>query len=424
MRFFRILYAVTHYETFVFISVAGALITPYRQDKMPIYNYEQGRLSTVKEYTELTGCRCGVANHYLKLAHENLSAVNTNYRSEVRLRYAGKALASYQQLFALMTGAYFSEMAKIEYHDSLSWGKDYIKNDFRAVKFRAAGKDVTYNLGSKYGLDVLKDYIELRAWVLNGRSYPYLFFSLSRNGVYIDEVIPLSVSSLKRFWKGICGVFFPSDFIVITPRQIRKYKNLVMHELGVAHQTAAAVLNHTSITNINSYMPSSPEVQKAEFSSLWAAVKKAAELISIKQVDSKGYNLDASIPAGHCNSRGRAKETSANPPITPDCDNSQYGCLYCAHYVVHADEEDIKKLLSVLYVASAVRESAEDYKRADELLGELCMRVKYILNKIKSMSNRLELLVEQQEYEVFSLGHLTPFWSHRMERLERWGTIV
>lgn len=54
-----------------------------------------------------------------------------------------------------------------------------VKKELSAVKFRAGGKVTNYNVGRKNGLSILQDYLKLREWLLDGRSYDVFLRSLN-----------------------------------------------------------------------------------------------------------------------------------------------------------------------------------------------------------------------------------------------------
>ena len=106
--------------------------------------------------------------------------------------------------------------------------------------------------------------------------------------------------------------------------------------------------------------------------------------------------------------------------IAPDC-KTQYGCLFCVHYLVHSDEADIHKLLSFLYVIEGVRSNAPNFEFSEEIFKEVIIRVDFILDAISERSIESANLVMMVRKKVFDLGILTVFWERRLQRYERMG---
>ena len=90
----------------------------------------------------------------------------------------------------------------------------------------------------------------------------------------------------------------------------------------------------------------------------------------------------------------------------------------------HADDEDIRKLLCLKYVLMAVRKTAVEYERADQLFRGLCVRIEAILKGIEDLYPELKQTIESIREEVFDLGILTPFWEARLDRMEEMGVVL
>lgn len=161
------------YEAFVFQSQGGNVKTPFTTFHRGIYNFEQGRLATFDEWKD-------TVNHGLKSDYSdrvsNFEEVNKDKRHERRIDFATLSMQAYMKIFILLTGAQPSEVKQLEYSENFEYEKDKFSNDFRAIKLRAKGREVSYNLGNIYGYKLFKEYLEVRKWILNGTECKYLFF--------------------------------------------------------------------------------------------------------------------------------------------------------------------------------------------------------------------------------------------------------
>lgn len=408
------------YQTYVFPSNVGPVKTPFTRSHSATFNYEEGRVVFWEDYKQKSP---GGNQADLRKSTIRINESNASTHGYFRMNNASLAMQSYMQLFILLTGANPSELVELLYDNSLDIERCIINNSFKAVKFRVkGGRKVQYNLGAKVGLVVLKEYLELRQYVLNGESSDYLFFQVGR-AQHFGTFPKTNPRMLYKIFSRIEGVFIPRGMKRITSRVARKHKNVILHELKVGTQVAADLLNHSTKTNIKSYTPSSPGKMKKEFGTFWASVKKAADQINIVEISGDDRPKGISIPTGHCSDRGNPIASQNAPPIVPDC-RKQYGCLYCEHFKCHADEEDVQKLLSVKFVIELVHKSSIDTSHADKLLKELIGRISYVLQRINAISNKHSALVERIRVDVYEYGELTPFWSHRLERYEEMGVVV
>lgn len=405
------------YQAFVFQSQGGNVQTPFTSKHHGIYNFEEGRLSTFDEWKGTV--KEGQQYQYDKSVN-NFNEVNTNKRHERRIDFATLSMQAYMKLFVLLTGAQPTEVIQLEYSDKFEYEKDNLKNDFRAVKFRARGKVVSYSLGDRYGLALFQEYLQLREWILNGLHCKYLFFSVATSS---DEADQLKVRQLKigrgfyRYYHRIRGVYVANDFGDISSCSTRKYKNLILSELKISLETRASLLNHTQETNRSDYTETTPDRQAAEFQAHWEAVKQARKHIDLTGIHNKKTTV------GHCTEEGKPESEIENPPIEPNC-KTQYGCLFCSKYSCHADGEDVHKLYSVLGVIDIVRNGSTEFNHAEKIFRTLSIRINEILEAVSEKPAEHKSMVERTKKKVMELGLMTPFWERRLDQYERMGVII
>lgn len=408
------------YQTFIF-PYSSHRITPYCYRPTDVYNHELGRLVTKDEYLEKRpDIRITDVIINLDRATKRLINSNNDPRAKCRRALASTAMQSFQMLFMMLTGAYASEISQLEFDGQLEFDKSLTNKSYRAIKFRAAGRIVQYDLAAG-AVFLFKKYLQLRAWILDGCEHKFLFFGFkvrTWTPIRLDEA---AIRSFQR--KKIIGIFMPEDFQMLTARQFRKTKSLFLHEQkDISQEVVAQVLNHSLHTNEQHYMEVSPERAREEFSNFWEAAQEASRHISFSK-NNKIDITDRPIAAGHCVDYLNPKSVVINPPIEPDC-RQQYGCLFCTHYICHADdEEDVHKLFSLLYIVTGVLNATSDVDKANELLLTLSVRVRNILLQIKMKSESGAANVEKFSELVFRLGELTPYWENRLQRYESLGLI-
>lgn len=318
-------------------------------------------------------------------------------------------------LINFVVGANSSELIQFIYDDAVALIKSPLKNELSAIKLRAKGREVNYPIGRGAGMEILREYLKFREWVLHGLETEYLFFQVWNNNGVHGNPRPLEVEFSGSFYKVVKGVFIPEDRANIPPRLVRKYKSLILHQLRHSPLLVSAVLNHSEQTNAQRYSGITVSGQSDEYTKYWAAVRKAAERVR-DSADTPGV----SIAVGHCEAMDSPQKDIPVVAIEPDC-KTQYGCLYCVHYLVHSDEADVHKLLSFLYVIEGVRANAPSFQFSEEVFKDLVIRINSIVDAISTRSAESALLVVAVKKKVFDLGILTVFWERRLQRYEKMG---
>ncbi|QLG95547.1 hypothetical protein HZF02_28140 [Pseudomonas yamanorum] len=393
----------------------------------PIFNLAEKRVSTVEECIDAcakeklsSGDAFGVKQR-INSAHRQLSEVNSDPRHWLRMKIAVISLKAYAGLLLLITGATPTEFAQFSYRDALEVVKSPLKKELSAVKFRAAGKETLYNLGRGSGVEVLRSYLKLRTWVLDGKQCDQLFFSVSYDR---KSLTPFATSGvMAKFNNAISGLFIDPSIGSATPREIRKLKSNVLHEKGFSPSVVADVLNHTEGVNLSTYSATSPEKQGEELRRYWEAVRHAAVRILDKQKVSAAQVVVTTV-AGHCSDFDSPSITEGeNEVVLKSTCNSGFGCIFCDNYVFHADEVDLHKLLSMQYVINKIRSVAADSPHAELAYKDLSIRVEYIVEKLASRSASMLKMVEEVKKTVNEYGVLTPFWERRLANYEYIGVV-
>lgn len=415
------------YEVVVFPSAVGA-ITPFRKAS-PTYNAVERRISTVEEYLSSRN-KLGLKDKYRSQAAKDLddarrtfAASNEDERHWHRVEVARLAAKAYASLFLMITGASMSEFAQFTFKDALDVEQSPIKKELVSIKFRARGKVTRYNIGRSYGLVVLREYLELRSWILNGLESEFLFFSipLAGRGGDKESFTPLKATSMKTFYTSIKGVYLDPNVSHFSPRKIRKQKSNTMHFSRVAARDVAIAMNHSDSINISTYSDPAPFQQEAELSLFWRSVKHAANLVRDRSESGGGK---VSVASGHCAEFEKPIPISFSGKTSglPSC-TTQLGCLYCENYMCHGDEEDLHKLMSLQYVINAVRNMSANEQHAESLFRELSIRIDFLIEALEEGSSSVKAVVRKLRKSVFDNGELTPFWERRLSRYERMGVV-
>lgn len=419
---------IRDYEVVKFPSLDG-VSSPFRECYI-CYSVEYKRIATVDEYNlrhekkkgfklKSSAVERAVAN-----AQVNFDIANADGRHYDRILMAALALKAYAALVSLITGASPTELEQFEYEEALELEKSVLKKELTAIKFRAGGKKTGYVIGRKEGLPILKEYLKLRKWVLDGQYYGKLFFSLGNRGSEFGKVFYSfnAVSNMHNFYNSISGTYLDLKYPNITSRKIRKHKSNAQHTAHFAPGTVAESLGHTRAVNLLAYSEATIEQQESEFGTYWESVRHAAQMVRERSANTPETAI--SIAAGHCEAFNSPTPVSSAGAVViePNC-RTQYGCLYCTQYVCHSDEEDVHKLVSLQYVINAVRNMTADSSHAEALYKDLSIRIEFVLEAIADRSDTAGQIVAEMKNKVFDLGVLTLFWESRLQRYETMGVI-
>lgn len=420
----------SNYEVVIYPSNNKSVSSPYVKDTHAMFDTETHQMLSFNEYKKNIHKKREKSN---KPSAKKVSASTRDYKRSVqfyidsnkdkkgsryRKSWAQKVIRGYATLIQFITGANPSSLVAFEYSNALDVASDSVQKDLLSIKLRANGSLEKYPIGGNKGLRILKEYLDFRDWYLNERSYKYLFFTDIDSSGEATECVPIRSDFQSRLYKQLCGRVIPKHIENITPSMARKHKNIILKRLGLTTGEAAQSLNHSEEVNDQSYSAPSQDEMIKEFSSFWTSVKAAANNVNIEKKSS-----DSDTIMGHCDDFGNPETIASDVPIKPSC-RTQLGCLFCEHYACHADEEDIRKILSLRYVINEVREYAIDYERADFLFKEISIQVGEILKRIEALYPGLSETIERINKEVYDLGLLTPFWASRLDRYEKMGLVL
>ncbi|WP_135622159.1 hypothetical protein [Solemya pervernicosa gill symbiont] len=407
----------------------ASVISPLCDDVPHLYDRDKNRYRTEDEYisfmTELYGARGSRAHTSTwKKDHKNF-VVDLHLRNKnkkecfFRAMLAQKVIRSYAVIVQMVTGANPSSLVLFEYENALDVASDSVKKELVSVKFRANGLVVSYPIHRK-GLKILREYVQFRDWYLDDGVCKYLFFTDIGSSGERSKPTPLRGDFQTRLNSQLKGKLIDPSIKTISATKARKYKSIVLKSIGIPVSDAAKALNHSENMNGIAYSHPSGGDMRGQLSKFWGSVRAYASEVKITDGDAGHLKRTA---VGHCDDFGDPLSKEEVPPIEPDC-KKQFGCLYCEHYVCHADDDDIHKLFSLRYVIEAVRAVSPEFGKADELFQGLCVWIEFILKEIQRKYPQLEEKISVYRHKVYDLGLLTPYWESRLSRYEEIGVIL
>ncbi|MDC7701655.1 hypothetical protein [Vogesella indigofera] len=380
------------------------------------YDYANGGLATIDEiqhrYAKFSpSYQRATARAAINRAQARINAANADPLDRYRIMLGIIASKAFLFLFLCNTAANESVAREIETNGEVDASTS--NQQFRSIKFRASSKVVTLTIPATF-MPTLRRFMELRRYLLQGRDFPYLFFTLGvRNENPPKQIGYRPLVTLIESQLRAVDSQFPH-------MNIRKLRSSVAdwyqrhHDMSIT----AKVLQNTEQTAQKCYDAGSDTDHREELSLFLTSVSESARrqrIIPVKAVEADAPLLEE---GGHCDRFGHPEALADNAPVKPDCKDSQ-GCLFCKHRVLVACEEDARKVAS----AAFVMEQMILGPLHETALRPLIAKCDEDLEKIANFRN-CRAMVEQVCKEVFESGNLTPFFADKYQFFLELGVII
>lgn len=381
------------------------------------YDYANGRLATPDEIAHRYAMkrypsgRREDAKEAITRARALVDAANADARDRYRIMLGNVARKAFLFLFFCNTGANESVTREIETDGEVDATTSNQK--FRSIKFRASNKTVTLTVPVTF-TPSLRRFMELRRYLLQGKNFPYLFFTFGeRNEKPPAQILHQPLASL-----------YQNQLCTLDPQLprmgTRKLRASVADWYQRHHDASvmAKVLQNTEPTAQKRYYAGSATDHREELSLFLTSVAESARrqrVIAVKVVAADTQPLEE---GGRCGNFGHPEALADNAPVKPDCKDSQ-GCLFCKHRVLVACEEDARKVASAAFVMEQVilgplHEAA---------LRPLIAKCDEDLEKIASFRN-CRAMVDRVRKDVFENANLTPFFADKYQLFLELGAIA
>jgi len=347
---------------------------------------------------------------------------NEDLRSHLRQWVGAQAVVVGMLAFIAATSCNLSVAQNLEV-DTLEILPTSQGNRFSGTKWRANGKTVYPEFGARFA-PVFKKYLDLRKWILNGAESALVFPMLSPQYGFVS-IGGIHIKAVKKlFTKALPYTSW------VTPTQWRKNVSYQYVRLsGGDMALAAEKLGNTEATLRQSYSRPALEDFAAEMTAFFEEMHKAAidrtrsvECIPVRIVDEK--RPEAVTGIGACEKAPktapkRAQGFTVQAPA-PACGDPET-CLFCEFYAVHADEQDIRRLLSLRYLIQAIKDK-QPVDHWQNKFGPTLHRIDEVLAAIEDAESRIEATINRVRDEVES-GALDAFWSIHFDTLVTVGAV-
>lgn len=200
----------------------------------------------------------------------------------------------------------------------------------------------------------------------------------------------------------------------VTLRQLRAHKQQhLVRNYGL--KVAADAMGHTIATAVNAYCADQEGVQANDIGRFMSSLHKTV----VRGTHSRSNTL-VSVPAGACISHGKPEPSAPAPIVEPDCRKTE-GCFFCENFRVHADEEDLHKLLSCRQVLLKIGHLQGESEQADRVYGSVLERIELLLRELHQILGSSAL--KRIEADI-AAGNLTRYWAVKVQQLGLLGLIA
>lgn len=294
---------------------------------------------------------------------------------------------------------------------------DRINLTQKAVKFRARGKDVEVHL-SATTMTRLKTYLRVRQALvasLGGFDIAPMFIQCNYDNLRGEPtaVCSLDQSFLHYIRRKVvrAGASLPS----VTLRQLRAYKQQDLVRRAPV-SVAAKVMGHSIKTAITAYCKALEATRHTEMGEFLGSLQKT--VLAASECPPNGAHEEV-IPIGLCANHGKPSPTASSAVVAPDCSKVE-GCFFCDNYRLHADAEDMRKLMSCRRVLKYIVPLNGDSVRAERIYTAVVDRIDALLGELK---RRQPQAYESVRVNVEEGGQLTRYWAGKLQQLHLLGML-
>jgi len=247
------------------------------------------------------------------------------------------------------------------------------------------GKPITCEIQNTF-FPSFRKFLALREYLLSGEKFPYLFFKLGQHASGAPEKLQANYPILAKTMLLKVDPTLPH----ISPRKWRA----AMSDWAVRHHdpsVAASLLQNSERMVLKHYAAGSTATHLAEMGAYFRGVS------NVVLARAEPLPNAVSRATGLCTDFGHPKILGVGEALPiPDCRKPE-GCLFCEKYRLHADETDIRKLLSCQFCMRAMSSLAPDKEQYERLFGTVFARIDALIEMLRKHDFEL---VERIKIEV------------------------
>lgn len=380
------------------------------------FNYDQNRDATHDEVK--------LSNHYKQVGHRNYHIkcyaekkleANKQY-SNPRVRLALLACHAYFIHFLFVTGENDSSAASLFFRENFTLGASDVIN-FKSIKWKANGRFVNYDIQHEF-INDFKTFLKLRAFLLkhfnvDHKSYRYLFLNRIK-GKLAKPATRGEHSAIIR--RSFTKTFPYNNFN--SPSKAARVTKSTWIRANYGSALSSYILQHSKKTSDKSYTSINHDEASKELTNYLHELNR-------KLITSKEKNTTTKIPSGNCSEPYMPNDSSEmvkSNYLKVNCEDPK-SCIFCDKYKVHADELDIRKLLSIKYLIAQSEGLATSIEHFNKVYRALLASIDKILNQIKLISEEKAQLVFDIHKQVYEEEKLSDYWYRKLELLNELGIL-
>jgi hypothetical protein len=385
------------------ISTTSIIAACAKAQNSIAWDYRSGTIRTLEECNALHSQMPHYVVRAVVEAQRNLQQANDDLRAAKRLWIGQIAQMAFITLFVANSAINESQLRK------LTWSADYeITNSenagFVVIKGRAGDLEQSFEVKKTF-IKHFKKYLALRKYLCGDETPSLLFLRFTWNNLLESPIAtaPIECFNIKmRF-------FIDPEFRGLTYRQLRKYKPVYLLSKKYSVSVVAAMIQSSGETTLKYYTEAEEKTAIDEIS---------ATLNFIISILDKESLTDT--PSGGC---GGGTLSEVEPPpdqYEPNCRNF-VGCIYCKEFRIHADEETIRKVLSMRYVTAERLNSCSDMDQFQALHGKALERIDALISDLIKVKPEAKPMIDRVRNEIEQYCMLSPYWEmlyHRLLKLK------
>ena len=371
------------------------------------FNYDNGHFYTIEElelFSHNKGKKRYQLGQHVSQAMDATDKVNLEY-SKLRLLLAAWACRAYFMHFLIITGENDSTAASLVFEDE--YFTERSEQNFKSIKWRANGITVNYDIQNEFVADFQR-YIQLRSYLIEyyQQDYKALFISAA-----VSKITNVSTKGdVSCSFRKLFSVQFTGTPLTGTSKSFRVSKSLWIRA-NYGNGISSYIMQHNNKTADSHYTNKDEEESAEQITDYFAELDKQLLKEPVSSVP---------IPSGNCIETSKPEPLNSlplNSAITVSCGNHE-GCLFCSKYRIHADEADIRKLLSVNYLIMQSQNLAASQEHFDSVYKPVLTRIEDLLDHIGDKQPSCLTLIKNVRKEVFEQELLSEYWYRKLELLD------
>lgn len=339
-------------------------------------------------------------------AHRELMiASNLDLRHPSRLQLSKLAHDAFLALFVANTAANDQPTQDIPWDEAYE-SKPSSKSGYRSIKLRGMNREVNIDIQSTFE-KTLNKYKKLRKYICGDRCFDYLFIGMTvKNPEQLTKLRPNEIFNFNQRLRS----FYDKDFNGYSFRALRSYKADFYNSRGVPAKITARALSNSESTLEKNY------TTPIEHNAIGEAVKVLNRLMQL--LDDYAHE---DSPAGGCDAPGLPQQALTPPDgYVPDCKKLE-GCLFCEHFRLHANEQDIRKLLSMRFVINERIHKCRNAEQFKAIHQPAIDHIDCLLEALKEARPEVKPTIQIIATDITQNYQLTDYWERQFNRLHSLG---